>query len=82
MKFSWKLVHIHIALGERQLDVVKLPFFFFGILITTQIYKNIAKKCTFTSDQKHPKVASFRTLKNPKNGVFLKAIFAPWYTEI
>jgi len=51
IKFSWKLVHIHIALREKPLSVLNLSFVcIFGITTATEIWKNIAKKSTFTSD--------------------------------
>ena len=51
IKFSWKLVHIHIALREKPLGVLNLSFVcIFGITTATEIWKNIAKKSTFTSD--------------------------------
>ena len=48
--FNRKLGHIHITLGEKRLGQLKRSFTcMFGITITTQRRKNVAKKYIFTS---------------------------------
>jgi len=54
----------------------------FCIPTAAQRLKHIVKKCNFTLGYNRPKIASFCTLKKPKNRAYLKVIFIPWYMEI